>query len=323
MNSYLDIAERILEAERKPLSARQILAKAHATKAVPRHLHGATQYKTMQARLSEDILSKRDHSAFFRPKPGTFFLRKFLDDETISEEYRRPIAARRRIRDLLLGPALSVAKSAVGDVFAHTDAVLPKTICGELHDRAFAYIDPKNVPDDRLLIWAVCVVVRGHDILTYRAGKYRDDRDAFARKQTFAFSSLVQENARSLFDEDSLGIRETALKSVVMDLDIPLRSEISNDSEIPCELMTFMRGTHPAFFNSIIGVVVVECPQWFEPTTRRLSLNEVRWVSLLSPRNNTDDLDPWSVLIWKHLSGHASQRLTQRQRDDLPHPYSG
>lgn len=321
MSSYLDIAERILEAERKPLSARQILAKAYASRVVPRHLHGATQYKTMQARLSEDILSKRDHSAFFRPKPGTFFLRKFLDDETISEEHRRPIAARRRVRDLLLGPALSVEKSAVSHVFSHTEAVAPNVICGELRDRSFAYVDPKKVPEDRLLIWAVCVVVRGHDILTYRAGKYRDGRDAFERKQTFAFSSLVQESARSLFDEDRLGIRETALKSAIMDLDIPLRAEISSDRELPCELTTFIRGDHPTFHNSMIGVVVVECPLWFEPTTRRLSLNEVRWVSLLSPRNNLDDLDPWSVLIWKYLSGPPAQRFMPRQRDDLSHPY--
>lgn len=320
MNSYLDIAERILEAERRPLSARQILAKAYAGKLVPRHLHGSTQYKTMQARLSEDILSKRDHSAFFRPKPGIFFLRKFLDDETISEEHRRPIAARRRIRDLLIGPALSVRESAVGGVFAHTEAVAPDAICNNLQDRAFAYVDPKHVPDGRLLVWAVCVLVRGDDILTYRAGKYRDGRDAFALKQTVGFSSLVQESARSLFDEDQLGIKETALRSAVMDLDIPLRAGVAHDHELPGELAAFMRGKHPTFQNSMIGVVVVECPLWFEPTTRRLSLNEVRWTNLLSPRNNMDDFDPWSALIWKYLSGPLAHRPLRR-RDDVSHPH--
>lgn len=317
MNSYLDIAERILDAERKPLSARQILARAYEGRVVPKHLYGATQHKTMQARLSEDILSKREHSVFFRPRPGAFFLRKFIDDETISEEYRRPISARRRTRDLLIGPALTIGKSALGDVFATSDVISADKVYDFVDDAAFRYVDPKNVPEDQILIWAICAVIRGNDILTYRTGKYRDGRDAFAKKQTFAFSSLIQEDAKSLFDDDKLGIKETAVKAAVMDLDIPLRMNFS--AELPGKLTAFIRGDHPTFDNSMVGLVIVECPNWFEPTTRRLSLNDVRWVSLLSPRNNLDDLDPWSVLIWKYLAGPPTGLLGQHDGFSNPH----
>ena len=57
---------------------------------VPLHLHRRTQHKRLGARIGEDIVAKRDKSAFFRVAPGRFFLREFLTDESIAEGYRQP-----------------------------------------------------------------------------------------------------------------------------------------------------------------------------------------------------------------------------------------
>src|SRR3954451_24786115 len=98
----------ILRAERRPLSPRAILAAACRSGLVPPHLFGKTQHKTLQARVSEDIIARREHSPFFRTAPGRFFLREFLADTSISEEFRRPVPTRRRIRELIRGPALAI-----------------------------------------------------------------------------------------------------------------------------------------------------------------------------------------------------------------------
>jgi len=37
------------------------------------------------------------------------------------------------------------------------------------------------------------------------------------------------------------------------------------------------------------------CPDWFEPTTRRLSLNDPCWMDLDVRPNNINDFEPWSV----------------------------
>lgn len=302
MNSYMDIAEKILDRARRPMTARQILVRAYQDGVVPPHLYGSTQHKTLQARLSEDILAKKDHSAFFRPKPGQFFLRRFIDDSSIPEEFRRPIVARRRTRDLLRGPALAVRRSALADANLN----MPSSFVEKAFELEQArYLDPRHIGEEWLLVWSIAVVVRRDRVLTYRAGRYRDDRDSFALKRTISFSSLVPERAPSLFDRrDVAGIKETALESVVVDLDVPSTpSRVAHDSVV-ADFRSFLPGSDGATVDCLLAIVVVECPSWFEPTTRRLSLNDLRWMDLRPLPNDLEDLDPWSKSIWSSLVEH-------------------
>ena len=78
MNSYLQIAQSVLQKSRQPLSAREILDAAYRLQLVPEHLFGKTQYKTLQARLSEDLLRNRKRTIFARTGPGRFVLREQL-----------------------------------------------------------------------------------------------------------------------------------------------------------------------------------------------------------------------------------------------------
>ncbi|WP_405051821.1 HTH domain-containing protein [Sphingomonas sp.] len=94
------MAEAVLRRARTPLTTRQIMDIAFLSDLVPAHLHGFTQYKTVGARLSEDILHLKRKSRFFRTKPGRFFLREFISDRTLPLEYRTPIVAARRRRQL-------------------------------------------------------------------------------------------------------------------------------------------------------------------------------------------------------------------------------
>ena len=66
LDSYLNIAEAMLRDARRPLTAMEILELAYTSEIVPSQLHGKTQHKTMGARLSEDILLRRERSTFFR-----------------------------------------------------------------------------------------------------------------------------------------------------------------------------------------------------------------------------------------------------------------
>jgi hypothetical protein len=113
LDSYLNIAETVLGHARQPLSAREILKHAYTDRLVPSHLFGRTQYKTLGARLSEDILIRRERSAFFRANPGRFFLRRFLTDVSLPEKFRTPIVARRRERELQRGTSLGLRAADV------------------------------------------------------------------------------------------------------------------------------------------------------------------------------------------------------------------
>ena len=78
LDSYLQVAQSVLRSTRRPMSARAILDVAYAAGIIPAHLYGKTQQKTLQARLSEDILHHREVSAFYRTEPGQFFLAELL-----------------------------------------------------------------------------------------------------------------------------------------------------------------------------------------------------------------------------------------------------
>jgi hypothetical protein len=91
MDAYLDIAETVLRSLRRPLTPRAILNAAYKAGIVSDRLYGKTQHKTLGARLSEDLVQRNERSAFFRTAPGKFFLREFLSDTSLPEEYRRPV----------------------------------------------------------------------------------------------------------------------------------------------------------------------------------------------------------------------------------------
>lgn len=46
------------------------------------------------------------------------------------------------------------------------------------------------------------------------------------------------------------------------------------------------------------------CPTWFEPTTRRVSLNDPCWLDLKVPPNTLEDFEPWSEAALSEVCDH-------------------
>ncbi len=297
MGSYLEIAEAVLRSARRPLSARAILNEAYAARIAPSHLHGKTQHKTLQARLSEDILHRREHSLFFRTKPGHFFLREFLTDKSIPAEYRQPIVARRRTRDLFLGPALSLNYAEIRKLLPQGKIAGAELVQDIYRTGTYRYIDPKSATDMDVLLWSVSALTRPGKILSYRIGRYRDDRDDFADKRSIAFSTLVSENDRTLFDNGTLGISDSALFAVATDLDIPMPEALSSEATFEHAIRFLTWQPEFADHRAIMAFVEVKAPDWFEPSAFKLSLNDMRWLDTTTPPNNWEDFDPWSRTI--------------------------
>ena len=133
------------------MSPKAILALAYRGGLVPVQLHGRTQHKTLQARISEDIVLRRDHSAFFRTAPGRFFLREFLADSSVPQEWRQPISTRRRFRELLRGPALAVNRGDLGRLAEENIPIAP-TVIFDLLKNSCRYEDPRRPSDSSAFI---------------------------------------------------------------------------------------------------------------------------------------------------------------------------
>ena len=303
LSSYLDIAEEVLRRHRRPMGPRAILRHAYLLDLVDPHLHGTTQHKTVQARLSEDILERRERSRFYRTEPGRFFLREFLTDPEIPAEFRTPMTARRRRRELTQAPVLCVARDSLNDLTGTIRDCRLERLSTLLDEGKLSYFEAKRPPLDYLTIWCFVIFARADDVLTYRVGRYRAPEETFASKRTVGFTSLVTEDQHTLFNRDSLGIVEAGLTALALDLDFPLGIEtLEGEVSTEMSLIPVMRDEEPV---AALAVFETMCPEWFEPTTRRLSMNHLTWLPFRAPPNQIDDYDPWSRAVMHHRFAHA------------------
>lgn len=268
---------------------------------VPPHLHGRTQHKTLQARLSEDILRHRDTSLFYRTQPGQFALTEFLDDQDIPSEWKVSFPARRRIRDLKRPHALAVRRSFARKLLWSTGVFEDVIRAAEAED-ALASMHPDEMAGrSYCAVWTFSMVRKADCVLAYRIGRYRNDCDAFANKRSIGFPGALAAEDVSLFSRDRLGVEDCAITVLQHDLDLSLAAFDSRSSRQPViDGVMAVEGMDGAF--DIVVVLSWRCPDWFEPTTRRLSLNDPVWLCSTTRINNIDDFEPWSARALARLS---------------------
>jgi hypothetical protein len=274
------------------MSAAGILEAAYTAQIVPEYLYGKTQWKTLQARLSEDILLNKQ-SAFFRTEPGYFFLVALTDDPLIPEKYKERFEARRRIRDLHVTPFLAVTRHFVEasnpEKMNHWTEFMKEA---EIAD-AIRYLPSRRDANEAFVVWTFSIVRRETKVLAYRTGRYRSDGTAFANKRTIGFPGVVSYSDNTLFSRGDYGARENALNAVTNDLDISAAA-LAAEQNVRTEPIAVIKECHSDGQDVLLLVMDWECPAWFEPATRRLSLNELHWLDLKSKPNHLDDFEPWA-----------------------------
>jgi hypothetical protein len=296
VDSYLDIARMVLRAQRRPMGAKSILAAALKAAILPSHLHGKTQQKTLQARLSEDILDDREASIFYRTEPGQFALKEFIDDPYFPAKWKVEFPARRRTRDLKRPDSLAIRRTMAASI--ENTAISMSEFSERLDGSdALTTMHPKDMKErGYCAIWTFSIVRRDDHVLAYRIGRYRDDRDMFANRRSIGFPGALAADDVSLFSTDSLGIRDCAIAVLTHDLDLSLATfERSEDQAPKIECVTALADLQGHL--DLVIILLWDSPDWFEPTTRRLSLNDPGWLRPSAPPNDMDDFEPWSARI--------------------------
>ncbi|WP_193083428.1 winged helix-turn-helix domain-containing protein [Pseudooceanicola spongiae] len=306
MDSYLDIARIVLRARRRPMGAKSILATAQKAEILPAHLFGKTQQKTLQARLSEDILRDREGSIFYRTEPGQYALKEFLNDPDYPAKWKIEFPARRRTRDLKRPDSLAIRRTMVASL---ENTSISMSEFSERLDGSggLTVMQPKDMKKHGYCaIWTFSIVRRGSEVLSYRLGRYRDDRDTFANRRSIGFPGALAAEDVSLFSTDRLGVLDCAVGVLTQDLDLSLATFEDSAEQVPkIECVTAL-----ADLQGDLDLVIVlrwDSPDWFEPTTKRLSLNDPSWLKTSAPPNDINDFEPWSarLLGWLTAKGQA------------------
>jgi len=195
---------------------------------------------------------------------------------------------------LVLGPALAIEAGILREIATENTPINPNTIFDLLRQNKYAYLDPKNDSRNMVFFRAFVSVHREHEILTYRVGRYRDDRDSFMLKRSIGFSTFITIDENTLFTLGDFGITDSGVRAVKTDLDIP---DVSGHRPDSASLGYFLWCGANDGSTNLLAVIRFQCPAWFEPTKRRLALNDLKWLDSKTPPNDFDDFDPWSKLV--------------------------
>src|SRR5215207_963653 len=112
--TYLRVAELVLQSSMYPLKAREIVDRGFECGYFGDHPLSRTPEKSMQARLSIDILRKQEKSKFVRTSRGRFQLRARLQEQHDGQKHTSPnteYVATRRVLRLPMEQVLCVPES--------------------------------------------------------------------------------------------------------------------------------------------------------------------------------------------------------------------
>ena len=163
----------------------------------------------------------------------------------------------------------------------------------------------------------VCVQ-RDSKMLSYRVGRYREDRDSFMSKRSIGFSTFVHADECTLFNYKTFGIIDAGVRAAKVDLDVPDLPASLSEEPIKANLTRFLWSHNPNGSDDILAVVLFECPRWFEPVKRRLALNDLRWIDC-KHMNNIEDFDPWSRIVLSYQSGGTVEQSQQFGQPTTPY----
>ncbi len=249
---------------------------------------------------------------FYRTEPGQFALKEFLDDPAFPKEWKTEFSARRRTRDLKRPDSLAISQAMAASLenIAVSMDEFSERVSG---NGAVATMHPKEMKKHGYCaIWTFSVVCKHDEVLAYRIGRYRDDRDTFANRRSIGFPGALAADDVSLFSTDQLGVKECSIAVLQQDLDLSLATFQRSDEQVPkIECVTALSDKDGTL--DVIIVLLWESPDWFEPTTKRLSLNDPGWLQTCARHNDMDDFEPWSAQILGWLAEKDRENLANNQ----------
>lgn len=289
MNSYLQIAQSVLQKSRQPLSAREILDAAYRLQLVPEHLFGKTQYKTLQARLSEDLLRNRKRTIFARTGPGRFVLREQLSKtKTDNDEYVAPL----RAYQLKQFDVICAAQEDIDAMWTAGATVAPFSGLAKAFTRQLPLLEVEKEPSlihIRLLVTIKCLdkFLSMNSMLTANEASGR----------SLGFGGYLKGMDADLFSTDPFGFDEASRRTLAEQTtlskeDLDGLTSLMADHSLQC----IKRLNQDEAGNSVVLLTSYECSEPDKLLSHIPTHRSPRWVQVPSGINNYENLEPVSTI---------------------------
>lgn len=296
--TYLWVAETVLRKHARPLKAREIInfgiddglfADAEISK---------TPQKSMQARLSIDILEKGVDSKFLRVGRGLFYLRSMFAGLQQSEEYtaiRRAPAPPSENVLVIDRPGYKDSLNFQGIDLLHTERL--RRLLTSTHLRYMPRTAAETYDEGKQFV-TYTIIQNNTRILCFRRGQYNRAASFLRGALCIGFGGHVTESDLSIFSYQDQGIRANAAREISEE--IRLKGGRPNIDPANIELMGILNDDSSDVGVRHLAVVlrywVRDSSAWERPLRGEASVNQLRWIDLTNLKINLSNFEYWSQL---------------------------
>jgi len=280
-SEFLEVAKRVFEAKRMPMSPRQIVDFAVAQRMFSDKRAGKTPHQTMKSKLSVHIRKHGDESPFVRTAPGRFYLRSLVE------------------RNQTLYEAVPYQKSMSGeDVLVFDTALMDdrwrfqgiQRHWKKVHDRLFRrsrckYLDRLSAENSNAhkQVLTYVLVTRGENVLSFRRGNYNRTEDYLKGSECIGFGGHVSQKDFNLFSMHDMGLQECVVRELSEELELPAKDlqRIRTGEGLSCigVLNDDSSDVGRRHFAFLYKYEASDDPYWEKPARGEKSITQLKWLN--------------------------------------------
>lgn len=302
----VDVAEVILRKLNRPATAREIIDRALVLPSARIIFSGKTPHKTLNARISVDILRHGIKSRFYRYAPAAYGLREFLESKDNDHNYKRVFIGSSRRKQVSNEPVATVKCSAVK--FFSVDGLYdadhyPLQIL-DLLDVKYSDRKYAECRDDLKQLVSYACIYYEDQVLAFEKGRYTSDDGEFIGKQSIGFGGHVSYFDLSLFDDTPVGLNSNVLRELYEELYFFRKYFRHGIKDI--QFLGFLIDSSTANGKRHLGLATkVQLRHKIELETATLGFRNLRWISAQKTPNTFDQFEIWSQYLFRHLQSSS------------------
>ena len=328
--TYLWVAETVLRKHKRPLTARELVDYGLEDDLFPAAGLSKTPQKSMQARLSIDILHN-ETSLFVRTGRGRFYLRDLMAQQPLADQGELKIyQAERRSPAPTAEMVLCIPKGSYTSFLGYQGIgnQLPVNPLVGLQTNDICYV-PRSIAetdDNYKQVVTYTIIQYQSRILTFRRGLYNRAAKFLRGARCVGFGGHVNEHDRDLFSLDDLGVRQNAAREISEELRLPSgRPRIDPDD---LEFLGILNDDSSDVGVRHMAVVlrywVDDWSNWKSVTRGEASVNKVNWLDTLKESINLSEFEYWSQIVIRTFFKSSMKmvpgyRIQKRSHFRAPH----
>jgi predicted NUDIX family phosphoesterase/dephospho-CoA kinase len=301
--TYLWVAETVLKKHGRPLKVREIVNFGLEDGLFPDQELSRTPQKSMQARLSMEILQNGANSRFLRTARGLFFLRELHKAADPTSEYTA-------VRRYSLPPServLAIGEQGYRGVldFQGIDLFYVERLKKLIESDRLTYLWRTDAETNDLFKQFISYTIIQHEskVLCFRRGQYNQTATFLRGSLCIGFGGHVTDNDRGIFSYKDYGIKANAAREISEE--IRFRKGRPNIDPESLEILGILNDDSSDVGVRHLGVILrYWAPgtlEWTKPLRGEASINQLKWIDLRAPDLNLIDFEYWSQLCLRKL----------------------